>query len=304
MTVIHGIIKGFCWLGCCWVMGSLTLGGAVPDDANPRDMAGALQAALKKTNELKHDLDILQQSMDTYIPFNDLADLIVGESSFVPNTHYDFLFVIANATDQNYQVAWLNEQKLHLREYVKTKFAIAKIITKNSPPYPDDHQKLHIRENTKHPLYDEIEWSIDLTKANAEELIYLMKQYRASNAIQETISAAHLPLIYRLFGGYAVGKQTEQYMIYGVDSQVFGIVFEDGFIPKNTIAFYMHSLFQAMLDHAYNVRDRYIDEDDVSYNECLNEEIQEVQLKIKAKQSLRASKPHAIPGSMPASSEH
>lgn len=261
--LIPQAIKHSCLMACYWMMGSLTLGGAVPDDANPRDMAVALQTALKKANELNKDIEIMRNSINTYIPFDfslngPSENSVLFDTSIIPQESYDFLFVVTVPPDKTCKIVWLEEQKLHMHEFKKT----------------------------RGDLYDKSAWCVELTKKNAEELIRLMQQYKASNPIHQPISAENIALVRDLTSVYLFDSK-DIYTIYGLDSQIFGIVFGQIFIPEQTLSFEIHGLFENLFAYVNDVRNKDIDRDDVLWNQNLANWIKETQLNIKKLESSR-----------------
>lgn len=275
MTMIHGIIKGFCLMGC------LSFGGVLPDDANPRAIAHALEA--------------MRKSIDTYMPFDISFDRpsennILFDTSIIPQQPYDFLYVIANARLQTYHLIWLEKQKLHIREYRDTSVKIVNVINKTYSLNPAEKQPVPARKPDKPRVYDKSDWCFDLTKKNAEALICLMKQYKASNSQHEQLSEKSIARIRRL------GDMPDIYVMYGLDSHLFGIVFGSTVLPED----HMSRLFQLLFEYVWEVRIEYRQEKDVDVNKLLADGLQKMEVARSLEQQAREGNISAFSGSVPA----
>ena len=130
-----------------------------------------------------------------------------------------------------------------------------------------DKLKIFVFESNK--LKNKSLTHIFLSEETKNNLMKFIGIYKKSNAINEKISEKGIINIYNAFGTYAFDQQ-DIFIVYGLNSNIFGIVFGGLLIPKDTLSFDVYSIFQLILAYADNVNNNYIKRDDLLLNKQIN----------------------------------
>lgn len=206
----------------------------------PRIPDVAIESALLHNINLKYDIDIVKKSINTYIPFNN------GNNGIIFNTNINHI--------KNYDILCL---------IIDFKENICNIIVV-------DKLKIFVYKKTKKQCKNQL--SIHLTEETKTNLMLFMKKYKESNKINKKISEKNIINIYNSFGTYACDQQ-DIFIVYGLKSNIFGVVFGGILIPENTPSSNTYSLFDSILAYADNINNGYIKRDDLLFNKVMNKRI-------------------------------
>lgn len=205
-----------------------------PDTADPEyPISFCFVIADQAITKLKTNLKLVKQYSSTYIPFRyeqpELGDgqlIPLPVYSYITENYkkYDALCIISDLTAKKYISVILNDSKLFLYEF--------------------SSEKGHISRSKI--------FSLKIEQKISEEIKNCTKKYKSLNK-NANISGDDILNLFNQFTPYALGESHDTFAIYGVDSEIFGLVFGgieeislsplNSLIPQNTPSYEMYSLY-------------------------------------------------------------
>ena len=229
---------------------------------NITPLDAAVETALYKIKEISSDIEIINKSLSTYIPF------LCEERSILPflgyecwvEEHpclkaefpdkYDILFLKADEERKKYNILFLNDNKIYF-------------------------YYICLLENKMMKQYSIM--VSDSEDVVSSALMKIMKQYKLSNMINQQVSLENLEFIINLFGAYGNEVSGTPLVAYGYNSKIFGVVFGGLLLPReDSTAFKIYSLFNSMMAYFENLKNNDIPRCDSLFINGLNSNIEKI----------------------------
>ncbi len=230
------------------------------NNITPLDVA--VESALHKIKKISSDIEIINKSLDTYIPVSceekNIFPLVYHEywleeypylKSDFPDK-YDVLFLTVDEERKKYNILFLCDNKIYFHYICILE---SKMMEQYSIMISDSEDIV----------------SSALTK--------VMKQYKLSNMIDRQVSIENLEFIINLFGAYGNEVPGAPIVAYGYNSKIFGVVFGGLLLPReDSIAFKIYSLFCSMISYFENLKNNDIPRCDSLFINELNSDIEKI----------------------------
>ena len=215
---------------------------------NITPLDAAVETALHKIKEISSDIEIINKSLSTYIPFS------CEERSILPFLGYE---------------CWVEEHPCLKAEF------------------PDKYDILFLNDNKIYFYYiclleNKMMKQYSIMVSDSEDvvssaLMKIMKQYKLSNMINQQVSLENLEFIINLFGAYGNEVSGTPLVAYGYNSKIFGVVFGGLLLPReDSTAFKIYSLFNSMMAYFENLKNNDIPRCDSLFINGLNSNIEKI----------------------------
>ncbi|PNC82415.1 hypothetical protein CXU01_03545 [Akkermansia muciniphila] len=229
---------------------------------NITPLDAAVETALHKIKEISSDIEIINKSLSTYIPFSCEERSILpflGYECWVEEhpclkaefpDKYDILFLKADEERKKYNILFLNDNKIYF-------------------------YYICLLENKMMKQYSIM--VSDSEDVVSSALMKIMKQYKLSNMINQQVSLENLEFIINLFGVYGNEVSGTPLVAYGYNSKIFGVVFGGLLLPReDSTAFKIYSLFNSMMAYFENLKNNDIPRCDSLFINGLNSNIEKI----------------------------
>lgn len=229
---------------------------------NITPLDAAVETALHKIKEISSDIEIINKSLSTYIPFSCEERSILpflGYECWVEEhpclkaefpDKYDILFLKADEERKKYNILFLNDNKIYF-------------------------YYICLLENKMMKQYSIM--VSDSEDVVSSALMKIMKQYKLSNMINQQVSLENLEFIINLFGAYGNEVSGTPLVAYGYNSKIFGVVFGGLLLPReDSTAFKIYSLFNSMMAYFENLKNNDIPRCDSLFINGLNSNIEKI----------------------------
>lgn len=218
----------------------------------------AIGTAIHANEELNTKISIINRSVNTYIPFKFEENELPFASSKIAGTwpylnsvlpeKYDILCLIVDDKNKNYKIIFINNQKIYFHEIFLTDFNMAK----------------------------QCSLIVDISEESSKNLVSIMGKYKISNTCKKKVTVDDIRIVNCLFRTYG-SDQSSEFIIYGYNSKIFGIIFGGLLLPsKHAPSFCIYSLFESMLAYFENLKNGDIDRCDVLFKDHLDLEIKKI----------------------------
>ncbi|WP_297404606.1 hypothetical protein [uncultured Akkermansia sp.] len=239
------------------IFGNGILRAEEKSDISP--LQAAIETVINVNKELNTKISIINESTSTYIPFEfedkELPfapfDYITGQWPYlnaVLPEKYEALYLSVDVNIKKFKIIFLNNCKIYFHE-------------------------IYINESGM--LY-QCSFIVGISCEINKKLVGIVRKYKNLNNSKKRLSMDDVRIvnyISKLYGG----GQTNEFIAYGYNSKIFGIIFGGLLLPpKHTPALDIYSLFNSMMAYFENLKNNDIPRCDSLFINGLNSNIEKI----------------------------